>query len=227
MTKLFSPSVDAHATVGLWRGLSRRWLLAGSVALMAAAAPLGPVRADIADEARQMVETLGTETLAVVADKDLSFNDRQRRFKMLFARDFDVPTIGRYVTGRYWARASAEEQAQYMERFGDYIAAIYALQFRKYGGETFRTTAAIAKGDSESFVPALLERQGQNPMRMMFQVKKIDGKLRIADVAVEDVSMTLTKREEFMAALSQEGMPGLLRRMASAMESMQTASARR
>jgi phospholipid transport system substrate-binding protein len=204
--------------------LSRRALLA-SVAVLSCA----PARfAHAASDPRGFVEELGAETLAILKGS-ANTPERQRRFRELFGKAFDVPQVGRFVLGRYWQRASEEERARYLEKFGDYVAAIYAMQFANYQGQSFRTTGARATGDGESTVTSEIVRQGQPPIAIEFRVKQAPndqsgGGFKIVDAVVEGVSLIVTKREEFAGVLGREGMAGILQRMDSALAQMQRAS---
>lgn len=192
--------------------MSRRTLLA--VAALAAVLPHpGFAQGPAADGARPFIDKLAEEALAIIRSAGSGTEERRKRFNELFLRAFDVPAIGRFVLGRHWSRVKPEEQQQFLVVMGEYVAGIYASQFADYKGYSFRTTGTRAMGEGEALVSAQIDREGQAPIRMEFRVRPGDGGYRIADVAVENVSLILTKRDEFSPTLNSEGVQGVIKRM--------------
>lgn len=203
--------------------VSRRRVLAGAAALVllyAGSPQWARARAATAD-ARGFIDGLSEEVLSIIRS-DMSLPQRQKRFSDLFRRAFDVSSIGRFVLGRHWQRLSPDEQKRYLDLFGDYVAAIYADQFSNYRGQAFRTLGARAIGEGESAVSAQIERDGP-PIRMDFRVRDVGGAYRITDVAVENVSLIVTKRDEFSSVVYTEGVGGVMRRMQAALDNIQRA----
>lgn len=191
--------------------VSRRTLLAqaASVALVP-----GAVYAQGAGDApRQFIDKLAEEALAIIRSAGTGTEERRKQFNALFLRAFDVPAIGRFVLGRHWSRLKPEEQQQFLEVMGEYVAGIYASQFADYKGYNFHTTSVRMTGEGEAQVPAQIDREGQQPIRMEFRVKQEQGNYKILDVAVENVSLILTKRDEFSPTLNSEGVQGVIKRM--------------
>lgn len=202
---MVNPNSNASAAV------SRRTLLA--VAASAALTP-GLLHAQGAASApRQFIDKLAEEALAIIRSSGTGTEDRRKQFNALFLRAFDVPVIGRFVLGRHWARLKPEERQQFLDVMGEYVAGIYASQFADYKGYNFRTTGVRTTGEGEAQVPAQIDREGQQPIRMEFRVKQEQDGYKILDVAVENVSLILTKRDEFSPTLNNEGVQGVIKRM--------------
>ena len=205
-------------------GVSRRALLAGLAAAAALTGGAQAVRADDAAEARAFVDRLAEDALSIIKTPGVSTPDRQKRFYELFSKAFDVPQIGRFVVGRHWQRQSPDEQQKFLDVFGRYVASIYAAQFSEYRGYNFRTTGARPAAGGEVTVPAQIDREGQAPIRIDFRLRKENAGFLIADVAVESVSLILTKRDEFSSTLNSEGIGGVVKRMQAVIDNAQRAS---
>ena len=192
------------------RPVSRRTLLAlvtAGMALPRVALAQGP------DSARAFIDKLAEEALAIIRSSGTATAERRKRFNELFLRAFDVPSIGRFVLGRHWSRLKPEEQQAFLAVMGEYVAGIYAAQFADYKGYNFRTTGMRATGEGEALVPAQIDREGQQPIRMEFRVRQAANTPKIIDVSVEQVSLILTKRDEFSPTLTREGVDGVIKRM--------------
>ena len=68
--------------------------------------------------------------------------ERQARFRELFQSDFDCPGIARFVLGRYWRSASAEEQKEFLKLFQDYVVFVYTARLSDFGGEQFKVNGS-------------------------------------------------------------------------------------
>ena len=171
-----------------------------------------------AADPKGFIDGLGADVLAIIKQPNISEQDRKQKFRELFNAHFDVPTIGRFVVGRYWNRASSDEQTQYLDVFRNYVAAIYAAQFANYQGERFRTTGTRPVGEGENLVKSQIERDNGPPIDVEFRVKGAAGAWKIDDVTVEGVSLIVTKRDEFSSVLAQEGIKGVITRMQTALK---------
>jgi len=193
-----------------------RLIVATAIGL-AGAAP-APVWAATASDPKGFIDSLGASVLDIIRSPNLSQAERRDRFLTLFSDNFDVPTIGRFVAGRYWNRASPEDQQKYLDTFRNYVAAIYADQFSHYQGEGFKTTAVRQLSEGENLVTAQIERPNQPPISVQFRVKGSSGSFKIDDVTVENVSLIVTKRDEFSSILEQGGLKGATDRMQAALK---------
>jgi phospholipid transport system substrate-binding protein len=108
---------------------------------------------------------------------------RQARFRQLFHDDFDGAGIARFVLGRYWRSAGAEEQQEFVKLFEDYVAFVYAARLANFGGETFKIRGSRSDGDR------VIDNHGY----------------KINDVIVEGVSMAVTQRSEFASIIQRNG----------------------
>jgi phospholipid transport system substrate-binding protein len=170
---------------------------------------------EAASDPKAFIDNLGASVLDIIRSANLSQTQRRDRFRELFSQNFDVPTIGRFVVGRYWNRAAPDEQQKYLDTFRNYVAAIYAEQFSHYQGEGFKTGAVRSLDAGESLVSAQIESPNQAPISVQFRVKGSSGSFKIDDVTVENVSLIITKRDEFSSVLEKGGLKAVTDRMQS------------
>jgi phospholipid transport system substrate-binding protein len=217
-----SMSKDSPRSSNAGVGTAVRLVLLGWLAIGLAVPAFAAGDPKTASDPRAFVEQLGDQVLGILKSPGAQ-NQRQQKFEELFGREFDVPTIGRFVIGRYWNRSSPDDQKQYLDTFRKYVAAIYAQQFAHYQGEGFKTSGARPVGDDETAVKAEIDRPGSPPIAIEFRVKGKSGAFQIVDVAVEGVSLIITKRDEFASVLNQEGIKGVMGRMQAALKDVQSA----
>lgn len=170
--------------------------------LVAAAGAPAPARAA---EAEQFVQNLGNSAIAIIAKSKSSGQPPIGQFTRLLNSNFDLPTIGRFVLGRYWREASPQQQDEYMSLFEDLIVRTYANRFQDYSGETFEVTGSQPTGNGRyTIVSSRIQRPGSQPIEVQWRVRN-GGDLRILDVIVEGVSLSVSQREEYAAVIQRNG----------------------
>ena len=188
--------------------LRRRAIVKGFV-FFAAVVLAGPNAAradDSADGAQRFIESMSDKAIAALAVNDISREERVRRFRLLLHNHFDVDTIGRWVLGRYWPRATKAERAEYLALFEKLIVATYVDRFTKYSGETLSVTKTAAKGDKDMMVFSRIVRPNGDPtVNVNWRVRMTKNGHRIVDVMVEGVSMGQTQRSEFNSVIRRHG----------------------
>ncbi|HTY70397.1 MAG TPA: ABC transporter substrate-binding protein [Alphaproteobacteria bacterium] len=155
-------------------------------------------------EAGEFIAHLAADAIAGMSDKTMSLEERTRRFRTLLTADFDVPEIARFVLGRYWRVATPDERSEYTKLFEDYIVSIYAARFQEYDGEQLKVNAAV-KDDDGAFVSSSIERKAGPPVKVDWKLKSQAPNFKIVDVMVEGVSMSVTQRDDFAAAIQAHG----------------------
>jgi phospholipid transport system substrate-binding protein len=211
-------STLAESPIGRTLAAARLLLIVATLALFA--------RPALAADPRAFTDGLGNEVIGILKVHDMAMPEREHRFRELFTRNFDAPAIGRFVLGTYWQKTSPDEQKRYLDLFSDYVAAIYAVQFSGYQGETFKTidTQPITGGDAA--VRAEIARPEKPPLHIVFRVRPGGEGYKIVDVSVEGVSLIITKREEFASVLGKEGLGGVMTRMQTVVKNTTAAAAR-
>ncbi len=186
------------------------WVLAFFFAVPALGQELGP---------GELVKKLTSEVMeAIKTDKQLAAGDRQKAIKLAEEKilphvDFEEAT--RLAAGRGWAQASAEQKKRLVTEFRNMLVRTYSNAISAYQGQTMKVLPSRAKpGDSEATVRNQFIRPGGKPVLIDYSMHKTDHGWKIYDIVVEGVSLVLTYRSEFDAVVKQEGVDGLIKRLA-------------
>lgn len=189
--------------------LKRRAIMAGALATAIIILGFaGPVRADSSVAgAESFIDSMAARAVEALAGKEVSREERVQRFRVLLREYFAIETIGRWVLGRYWRKATDNERSEYLALFEDLIIATYVDRFTEYSGENLSVTKSVMKGDKDIVVFSRLERpSGGTPLRVDWRVRNSkDGSFKIVDVMVEGVSMGQTQRSEFASVIRKNG----------------------
>ncbi len=174
-----------------------------------------PLRAqEYVDESKLFVQDLADRTIAV-ATANLPDDQVQGEIRDLLYHGFAVKGIARFVLGRYWRRASEDERVEYMQLFEEVVINTSASRLRRYSGESFEITTAIAASSANNREQAAIVRSRfhlseDSAVRVDWRVANLGDTYKITDVILEGVSLANTYRDEFTAVVRRQGMSGLL-----------------
>ncbi len=166
--------------------------------------------------ASAFIESLAERAITALTNETVTREERVLRFRELLKENFAVNTIGRWVLGRYWKRASKEQQDEYLRLFEDLIATTYVDRFEAYSDEEIIVSKAEAGTGNDLLVKSTISRPaGGQAVKVSWRVREHDEKFKIVDVVVEGVSMGQTQRSEFSSVIRRNGgtVEGLLSKL--------------
>ncbi len=174
------------------------------VCLATSVAVAHPARA--ATDPAGFIQGLGNKAIAILQNQSLDRAGRQHAFNQLFKEGFDVPTIARFVLGRYWRSATPQQQTDFVQTFGQYVVAVYSDRFSGYSGQLFKITGERQIDDSTATVASEIDPPNGGPaVHVTWTVAYEHGADKIIDVAVENLSMRITQQADFSSVIDQHG----------------------
>ena len=156
-------------------------------------------------EATDLIKGLGDEAVAMLSNKSLSNDESIRQFRQLLNKRFALKGIARFVLGRYWRIADFPQRQRYLKLFEDYIVNSYAARFRNYDGEQFIVLGENVDNRGWAVVTTRIKRPGGDPIEVLWHLQERLGAVRIVDVMIEGISMSLTQRSDFAASVRTAG----------------------
>jgi phospholipid transport system substrate-binding protein len=156
---------------------------------------------------------------AIKSDKQLAAGDKQRALKLAEEKilphvDFEEAT--RLAVGRGWAQANPEQKKKLVQEFRNMLVRTYSNAISAYEGQQMKVMPVRMKpGDTEATVHNQFVRPGApKPVLVDYSMRKTEQGWKIYDIVVEGVSLVLTYRSDFDAVVKQEGVDGLIKRLA-------------
>src|SRR3954462_1914851 len=167
----------------------------------------------------QLVQKVTEEVLAAIkSDKQLAAGDKQKALKLAEEKvlpyiDFEQAT--RLAVGRAWSQAAPEQKKRLVNEFRNMLVRTYSNAISGYQGQTLKVLPARGKQDPEdTVVRTQFVRAGGQPLPIEFHMRQTDKTWKVYDIVVEGVSLVMTYRSEFDAVVKQEGIDGLIKRLA-------------
>ena len=167
----------------------------------------------------ELVRRVTQEVLdAFKSDAELAAGDRQKAIKLAEEKvlpHIDFEEAVRLAVGRSWAQASPEQRRQLVAEFRAMLVRTYASAIEAYRGQTVQVLPVRMKpADTDVTVRNRYIRHGAPPASFEYQMHKTDRGWKIYDIVAEGVSLVITYRSEFDAIVKQDGIDGLIRRLA-------------
>jgi phospholipid transport system substrate-binding protein len=152
----------------------------------------------------QFVQRLGDKALNSLTAKELPAAERSKRVRDLLRNNFDIKTIGRFTMGSSWKKATEAQKAEYLDLFEDMIVSTYTARFADYSGQSFKVLGSAPSGKDTVVSSQIVQKSG-DPVNVGWQVRDKGAGLRIVDVTVEGISMSVTQRSDFEAIVQSGG----------------------
>ena len=183
------------------RIVRRAWAaLLVAAALLATAAPPA-----IADGAEAFIQSTADRVFTSYAG-EITDEQRAKAFRDILTATFELKTIARFTLGRYWRVASSDQRKEYRRLFEDFLVLAYANRFRDLGGVELRVTSVVTISKRDQLVQSEVDPgSGRPPIRIGWRVRETRHGYRIVDVIVDGISMSVTQRDQFAAAIRSSG----------------------
>lgn len=184
-----------------------RRLLLGAVALVGGALATRTGHAQQIDIARaaSFIQTTGQELVAAINAVGSSVAQRRERVAQILRRAVDVEGVGRFILGRWWRTATAEQQQEYMQLFEQVLIHNLSARFGEYQGVRFSLGRTQARTEEDALVSTIIERPGNPSFGLDWRVAEVGGEPKVVDVIAEGTSLRLTTRSEYSSVVTRNG----------------------
>jgi len=163
------------------------------------------------DDARQFVDNVGKQVLAVVNSSD-SADQKQIKLRNMFSQNVDIDWMAKFVLGHAWQQASEEQRTHYLQSYKEYLLTHYTTSFSDYTGSKYVITDTKNDEDGQITVNMQIKaaKDQQQETAAGYRLRNNNGQFKIVDIIVEGVSLITTERSEFSSVVQQKGMDGLI-----------------
>lgn len=130
---------------------------------------------------------------------------REAGIRRVLEANFDLAYMGRSTLGNYWNQATPEQRERFLKANTSAEARAYAERFGQYRGQSLTVGRVSTRGNEVIIVDSKLNQSNGDPVAIQWEVRNEGKGLRIVDVKTEGVSMTLTKRADFVSYIRNHG----------------------
>ena len=150
----------------------------------------------------QYIISTTEKAINALTDNSITQNEKEKRFGKLFDENFDVPSISRFVLGKYWKSATTNQKKVFFVTFRNYMVKTYSSKFNEYSGEKLSLLNYENEPNLKLFVVhTALNRQNDPPIKVDWRVGLKKDRYVILDIIIEGISLAVTQRSEFVSVI--------------------------
>lgn len=129
---------------------------------------------------------------------------------------FDFSTMTQSALGRYWRRATPDQQAQVTNEFKELLVRTYAVALLGYSGQTIEyLPVRIGADDADVMIPTRIATgTGGPPVPINYRMHRVDGSWMVYDVVIDGISLVTNYRSTFASSVRSRGIEGLIQQLA-------------
>jgi phospholipid transport system substrate-binding protein len=152
------------------------------------------------DEPKAFVAFLGDKVVSELSGTGTRA-DRVGRFQDLLDQYLAIPTVARFVTGPHWEKAAPEARDAFRDAFRTLLVNRFLPAFEGSQDVGFDVRGVRSVRDKLWQVKVRVQPPDGEPVAVALRVLRRDGRLQVADVITQGVSLALTLREEYTTYL--------------------------
>jgi phospholipid transport system substrate-binding protein len=144
------------------------------------------------------------EKLVGVINGPGSDADKRAALGKIIDQAVDVDGVARFCLGRFWSRATPDQQKQYLELFRSVLVTNITSKLGQYQGVSFTMGRRREQGEDAAVLTTVL-RPNNPPTDVDWIIANPTANPRIIDVIAEGTSLRLTQRQDYASFLSHNG----------------------
>lgn len=171
-----------------------------------------------AGQAEDFIKKITQQGIEELINSDVSAAEKQQRFTKLFNEDLDLDFIGKFVLGRYWRTATPQQREEFISVYRKLNIQTWSERFNEFKGKHFEFTGTEnSKSADQIFVNTQVPMQEGAPASVKWRVKDTNGRMKVVDIIIENVSLAQTARSEYTSYIqkSPDGIAGLIKNLKS------------
>lgn len=164
---------------------------------------------DMTKQASAFADAVASKGFNTIKDKragKLTAEQAKVNFRKILTEAFDVPTIAKFTLGRYWRVATPAQQKEFTGLIQTAILDKYADRVLSYSGNGYKVTSSTAVNDKDYAVGMTIDRGSEGaPVDFVWRLRKVGKGLKVIDMSVEGISMSVTHRSDFASVIERNG----------------------
>ena len=134
---------------------------------------------------------------------------------------FDFGNMSRWILGKYWKEASAEQRTIFTDEFTSLLVRTYARAVLGFSNEkvNYLETLTGSKPDIVMVKTEIVSDGGVTPVNYTMHIS--DGSWKVVNVAFEGVSLVETYRKSFASEIRNNGLETLIQKLVDKNEKLE------
>lgn len=189
-----------------------------TLAVLFAASPAWgrPVAKDAADLVKQTTE----QVLSALRKNEQTIRQHPEKIYDLVSAivlpHFDFEAMARSVLGKYWNRASPEQQKRFTEEFRNLLVRTYASSLAEYNDQEVNfLPLRPGSRDDEVTVRTEIQQKSGFPIPVEYDLKYQGKEWKVVGVTIDGLNLVLNYRTSFGNEIRQKGLDTTIENLAA------------
>ena len=126
---------------------------------------------------------------------------------------FDFVLMSQRVLGKFWHRASEDQQKKFVGEFQTLLVHTYAAALREYSDQKVEFLASRAGDGGQVTVRTQIVQSGGPPIPIHYEMHKPNGGWKVFDITIDGVSLVINYRSTFASEIRSNGLDALINRL--------------
>ena len=165
----------------------------------------------------KFVSNMTNRTVDVFHDSKQNEVQKRKQLSTIFQEAVDTDWIGKFVLGRFWKTASADEKVQYLKIYRTYITNNYVSKFNDEDAMSVDEIKVLSLAPQQAAgqfeAKTLIVRKTDDDVHVDYLLDQTSGKCQVHDIKVEGVSLITSQRSEFGTVAGNSGVKGVIEAM--------------
>lgn len=158
-------------------------------------------KAQANENAIAFTKNLTDSIITNVLTSNKSSEEKLELFRSSFQPALDLKSIGQFVLGVYWRKATQQQKDAFLDAFIDFATKSWADKFNLYTGQQIEFKGTREAKSKQIYVDSII--QNNPPVEVIWRIKERNNEYKIVDIIVEGVSMAMSYRNEYTAFLQK------------------------
>lgn len=125
---------------------------------------------------------------------------------------FDFARISRLALGKYWRKATPEQQKVFSKEFHLLLLRTYSKALLTMGSEEIHYPKPKASRRADRItIPTLVKKEGSsNPVAINYRLYRKKEQWKVYDIAINGVSLVANYRKQFATQVKRKGVESLI-----------------
>ncbi len=163
-----------------------------------------------ADEIRAVMD----QVTSVVVEGKGKYGEEEieKKLREIIMPVFNFEEMSKRSLGSNWAKATPDEQKEFIKLFGDLLGRTYLKRIRR-NAETSSLAHVTESIEAGNAMVKTKVKTADESIAIDYRFNQVDGRWRVYDVVVENVGLVSNYRNEFGTLVRRDGFPGLLKKL--------------
>ena len=177
-----------------------------AIMLVAAIGLAGAAGISYGGEPLDLVKSAAEGAIAVLKDPKFKSPEQKKervdRLKEIINPIFDYNEMARRSLGAHWRRRSPAEQEEFIRLFRTFLEKIYSDKIDFYDGQKVMFGRETIEREYAQVESTMINSKGEENS-VVYRLKRTDGKWKVYDAVVENISIVNNYRSQFDRVISK------------------------